>query len=297
MSQPTNSLKPREPLRVASFGEALWDCVPAGLFLGGAPLNVAYHAARLGTQALPITCVGKDFLGEQCIARAKAAGMNCSLISQHERLDTGVAIARIDPKGNATYDIRMPAAWDEIALDEEALRLAGSCDALIYGSLATRSHQNRDTLETLLARTQALKVCDVNLRAPFDDLKRAARFAQMADIVKLNEEELLAFARRAPLEDALRACAATLGVSTIVATLGAQGAICIRDGVVHAARPRPVDVVDTIGAGDAFTAGLVVALLQGRAIEDALAAAITLGSFVASRHGAQPKYVRAELEA
>ena len=190
-------------LAVASYGEALWDCIPDGLFLGGAPFNAAYHLASLGVQSYPITCVGDDLLGDQVFERAKSAGLNTDFIKRHEILETGVALAKLDDQGNAEYDIRLPSAWDEIELSAEEMALLNELDAIIYGSLVTRSELSRDTLETLLENFSGLKVCDINLRSPYDDLKRAIHFARLADIVKLNHDDLYRVIAANPMDFAV----------------------------------------------------------------------------------------------
>ncbi len=279
---------------VATFGEALWDCASEGLFLGGAPFNVAFHAARLGAKALPITCVGDDLLGDQVIDRARLAGMSVDLIKRHDILETGVAIARLDEQGNASYDIRYPSAWDEISLDSAERETVLKADALVYGSLATRSEPSRYCLERLLQSFGGSKICDVNLRPPYDDLKRALHFARLADVVKLNSEELYRLIAATPerfdLEDAIRECSLLLGVNELLVTLGAEGAIRYANEKMSRVTPRPVQVKDTIGAGDSFTAAFAVYRLKGREANVALKNAADLGAYVASSRGAQPHY-------
>ena len=150
-------------LAVASYGEALCDCIPEGLFLGGAPFNAAYHLACLGVESYPITCIGDDLLGDQILERAKSAGLNTEFIKRHEILETGVALAKLDDQGNAEYDIRLPSAWDEIELSDDEMSSLNRMDAMIYGSLVTRSELSRDTLEGLLESFTGLKVCDIKL--------------------------------------------------------------------------------------------------------------------------------------
>lgn len=281
-------------LAIASYGEALWDCIPDGLFLGGAPFNAAYHLARLGAQSYPITCVGDDLLGDQALTRAQAAGLNTDFIKRHEILETGVAVAKLDEYGNAEYDIRLPSAWDEIELSEEELESASQLDAIVYGSLATRSELSRDTLESLLERFNGLKVCDINLRAPYDDLKRAIHFARLADLVKLNHDELYRVIAADPmdfgLEGAMKECLLLLGVDRLVVTLAGDGAAFCQDGEFKIVESQSIEVVDTIGAGDAFTAATVVGIVSGLSVEDALERANRLGAFVASQSGGQPIY-------
>lgn len=279
---------------LVAFGEALWDCLPSGLFLGGAPLNVAYHAARLGWIALPATCVGRDFLGDQALQRMKNGKMDTRLVSAHPYLTTGVAIAQIDASGSARYDIRQPCAWDDIRLEAPQEAIVDQADALVYGTLAARSEVNRATLDRLLDGDAALKLCDVNLRPPFDDRERALAMARRADLVKLNGDELYALADldsgTTEIEDALARCQELLGVEAICVTRGAEGAIAWERGEIARVPSEPVMVEDTIGAGDAFTAALAVFTVRRLPLEERLRRATRLGSFVASRRGAQPEY-------
>jgi fructokinase len=281
-------------LAVASYGEALWDCIPEGLFLGGAPFNAAYHLACLGVESYPITCIGDDLLGDQILERAKSAGLNTEFIKRHEILETGVALAKLDDQGNAEYDIRLPSAWDEIELSDDEMSSLNRMDAMIYGSLVTRSELSRDTLEGLLESFTGLKVCDINLRPPYDDLKRAIHFARLADLVKLNHDELYRVIAANPidfgLEGAMKECSLLLGVGRLVVTLGGDGAAYCQDGEFSLIESPTIEVVDTIGAGDAFTSALVVGIASGLDAKEALERANRLGAFVASRSGGQPIY-------
>lgn len=279
---------------LVAFGEALWDCLPSGLFLGGAPFNVAYHAARLGANAFPATSVGRDFLGDRATDLAKSAGLDISLIHRHPFLTTGVAIAQLDELGNATYDIRRPVAWDEIELVDEQRQIIDKAGVFVYGTLAARSESNRDTLAALLKSGAKLKICDVNLRPPFVDRDRVIELATQADIVKVNEDELFVLAgddgKDKDLEKALARCQETLKVKKICVTMGGDGAALWNDGELSREKIAKIEVADTIGAGDAFTAALAVYAMRGHDWGDCLKKAVRLGSFVASKHGAQPHY-------
>ena len=244
-------------------------------------------------KSYPITCVGDDLLGDQVLERAKSAGLNTDFIKRHEILETGVALAKLDDQGNAEYDIRLPSAWDEIELSADELASLSELDAAIYGSLVTRSELSRDTLETLLENFSGLKVCDINLCAPYDDLKRAIHFARLADIVKLNHDELYRVIAANPMDFALEAmkeCALLLGVDRLVVTLAGDGAAYCQEGEFRMVESQSIEVVDTIGAGDAFTSALVVGLVSGLGVDEALERANQLGAFVASRSGGQPIY-------
>lgn len=277
---------------LVAFGETLWDCLPSGLFLGGAPLNVAYHASQLGAKSYMASSVGRDFLGDQAFERADIGGVDTALLKHHEYLTTGVAIASLDEGGNATYDIRRPVAWDDIQLTDSDVALCGKSGALVYGTLAARSESNRETLGKLLASDVGIKICDVNLREPYDCPKRAMELASQADVLKINEDELAVLAGESglELEAALDLCAERTGVKLICVTLGGEGAALWESGTLSRCKSKPIEVADTIGAGDSFTAAFAVSMMEGRPLQECLSRAVMLGSFVAGKSGAQPEY-------
>lgn len=282
---------------VVAFGEVLWDCLPRGLFLGGAPLNVAYHTNCLGATSYVASAVGDDFLGEEAFRRIESSGICTRLLKRHPVLRTGASVAELDDSGDATYQILEPVAWDSIMMDEADETLVLSSDALVYGSLAARSAVNLDRLQGLLANTEALKVCDINLRAPFDDLGLARRLASQADLLKVNDDELASLIGSdcQDLELAIEKLASLTGVQLICVTLGKRGASLWRQGEMVSGEPMDIEVADTIGAGDSFTAALTLGVLDGLSLEACLQRALRLSSFVASRSGAQPDYDAAEV--
>jgi fructokinase len=290
---------------IVCFGEFLWDCLPRGLFLGGAPFNVACHLSRLGRRAALISAVGGDFLGDEALRRARREGLDTAHLARLPNIPTGVVQVQVAAGGHAVYDFSAPAAWDFIpAGAAEFARVAGAA-AFVYGSLATRSAASRAALESLLAVPGPLKIFDANLRPPHDDHARVRALARHAGLVKLNAEELAALAGR-PFtpEDDLRPLLHRLrddtGVTRWCVTLGARGAIWWQGGeVVRAAAPS-VTVRDTVGAGDAFLAALVDGLTRlpqsmasvpnSRDLTSLLARACRLGALVSSRDGACPEY-------
>lgn len=290
MKQPGNS-----PV-VVCFGEILWDCLPRGLFLGGAPLNVAYHLSRHGCIAVPFSAVGADFLGREAVRRIAAWGVRTEHIALRPRDPTGTVEASLDARGSATYSIRENVAWDRIPADTGRFP-AGSPAALVHGTLALRSARNRQTLTQLFRRwPDALRVVDLNLRAPFD-APSAVRFALAgAQLLKLNDHELGALLQRrmaspATLETGARKLAERFAISKICVTAGSRGAGLLWDGFWHWADARPIAVRDTIGAGDAFLGALLAGVLRHRlAPPEALARACRVAEFVATQDGATPEY-------
>jgi len=169
---------------VFSFGEVLWDCLPHGLFLGGAPLNVAAHLARLGVSSAVISSVGRDVLGDEALSRAAAYGVDTGFVARSEKLPTGSVGVTLDKEGNASYEIRRPVAWDEIPVSDELLKALENAQALVYGSLAQRSPVNMASLLQLMDVDWPMRVFDVNLRAPFYTVERVLVLASFADLLK-----------------------------------------------------------------------------------------------------------------
>lgn len=281
------------------FGEVLWDCLPRGMFLGGAPVNVAYHLHRHGIHAVPVTSVGRDFLGKEILRRLDHFGIRTSLVHRHPTLPTGAVIATVDEGGNATYEIIEGVAWDEIRIPESIKPLAEQAEAVIYGSLAMRTAVNRESLQAVLAQSHnAEKVFDVNLRPPFDDLNRVMTMAQRATVLKLNHEEASRLGGHPSTahEENARKLAEITGTHTVCITCEADGAGLLVGRDWFREPGRPVQVKDTIGAGDSFLAALVTHLIIKREEPaHALQKACRVGEFIASCEGATPEYTSEDI--
>jgi len=281
---------------VACFGEILWDCLPRGIFLGGAPLNVAYHLSRLGIAPRMISAVGWDFLGEEALRRLSAWGFDLSFIARRGN-PTGTVRAALDGSGAAHYTFDPAPAWDHISVSLSRVRRTAPPAALVFGTLALREQGIRDALETLLACwPDALRILDLNLRPPFDQMETVNLALAQASLLKLNEAELATLVgagHKTPDEIALaaRRLVRQHRLQRVCVTAGARGAGLLWDETWHWIEGRPVQVRDTVGAGDAFLAALLAGLLVRReSPEDALARACRLGEFVASQDGATPEY-------
>lgn len=281
---------------VLCFGEILWDLLPHGAFPGGAPFNVASHLQRLGIPAVPVSAVGRDAWGERILAVMAERGVTDAGVARLADVPTGTVTAELTPRGDARYTIVENVAWDRIPVSEAVAAPAAASRALVYGSLALRSAANRDALGRLLEAvpTYAWRVFDVNLRAPFDDLTLVREYARHANLLKLNAEEAARLAgepgRDAGAEEEhARRLAAETGVGWVCITSGDRGAGVLRGGRWTWEPGRQVDVVDTVGAGDAFLAQLLAGLLAGGRSEAQLVAdACRRGEWVASRAGACP---------
>lgn len=280
---------------VICFGEILWDFLPEGAFPGGAPFNVAYHLHQHGMAVQVASAVGGDVLGDELLRRLADWGIPTGGIARITGVPTGYVRARLNARGDAAYDIVAGVAWDHIPA--EPLRaMAGDAAALVFGSLAQRSPANRAALRALLAAlpASAQRVFDVNLRPPHDDPALVRELASAATWLKLNAEEAARLCGRPPAPgreeaDARELVALTRGGSVVV-TAGDRGAGLLHEGRWHWEPGRRVDVVDTVGSGDAFLAALLARLLAGAAPAAALAHACRIGEWVAGRRGATPAY-------
>lgn len=288
----------KHPL-VLCFGEFLWDSLPDGLYPGGASFNVAYHLHHQGLTTCLVSAVGRDFLGDELIRRMEKFGLPTQGVARLKGWPTGTVLASVGPGGDAKFDIATDVAWDRIPAAKATLRAAARADAIVFGTLSQRSERDRATLARLLgaARGGALKIFDVNLRPPHDDLGAVRALAPKADLLKVNAGEAAKVAAGAAEsagreEGDARRLAEEFGIPIVCVTAGARGAGLLRRGRWTWERGRPVRTADTVGAGDAFLAALTAGLLFGGKRPDAalLARACRLGEWVAGQRGATPVY-------
>nr|WP_276510150.1 PfkB family carbohydrate kinase [Longimicrobium terrae] len=269
--------------------------MPDGRFAGGAPLNVAYHLTRCGVRALPVTAVGDDEPGRALVEHIRASGCDTARVSVVPGAATGEARAELAADGSARYSFGAVAAWDLIPAADAPAGVA----AVIHGTLALREEHNRAVLRGLLASASAAcRVYDVNLRPPYDDPAFVLGTARGAGLLKVNDDELRRLlgvgeedGSPERLESLARALGDRAGCRRVCVTAGARGAGLLWDGAWMWEAGRPVRVVDTVGAGDAFLARLVQrVLLDGAPPHAGLRDACRLGEFVAASRGATPAY-------
>lgn len=287
-------MRPSRPT-VICFGEALWDLLPTGAFPGGAPFNVSFHLHQLGLHAYLVSSIGQDPRGDDLLLRMRTLGLETNGIAQNAVLPTGSVHASLDAAGNASYQIASHVAWDHIVPDASSIEVAGRADAFVFGSLVLRSAVNRAALDQLLDALppDSWRVFDVNLRAPHDDFAGVEALVRRCTLLKLNagEASRLVGGRRVSSneETKARCLREKFGCPVICITAGERGAGLLASDTWHWVEARPVAVSDTIGAGDAFTAGLLAGLLLHReSAASALERACRMGEFVASRAGATP---------
>ncbi len=306
-------------LEVVGLGELLWDELPGGRRLGGAPANFAVMAARLGVHGTLASRLGTDELGDA--ARALLAGLPVDsrfLQTDGERATGTVSVAFEDDQPH--YTIHAPAAWDALELTPEWLELAERADAVCWGTLAQRNTVSEETIHEFVAATRldCLRIFDVNLRKPFYTEEAVSRSLRKATLLKLNEDEmplLLSLAslgiatEYSPTNDTARAdslitdarqiLAAHRNLQLVAITLGAHGSLLVSRNEAVRHRGIEIDVVDTVGAGDAFTAALAVHRLLGTSLAVQSEAANQWGAWVAGQAGAMPELpesMRAEIE-
>jgi len=276
---------------ILCVGEVLWDALPEGLFLGGAPFNVACHLRGAGLPASMVSRVGDDRLGEEVLRRATRYGVGVDLIQTDSALPTGFVRVAIDESGNPAYEILAPAAWDAIEPSEALLLRAREARAIVFGSLAQRDARSRATIARLW-ESDAMAVFDVNLRPPFDDRDVVDRSLRRADVVKLSEQELASvaewFALRGTQRAQVAALAETFSCDVVCLTRGSQGAALWNDGRWTEHPGFKVEVRDTVGAGDAFLAVLLAGLFAGGSDASLLQHANLIGAYVATQYGAVP---------
>ena len=282
---------------VLCVGEVLWDALPAGLFLGGAPFNVAIHLRAAGLPVAIASRVGADLLGEEVLRRAGRYGLATDLLQVDDTLPTGFVRVTLDETGEASFDIVAPTAWDAIEPDALLLRRAADARAIVFGTLAQRSAITRGTIERLWD-TEATLVFDANLRAPFDDAEIVRRSLHRAQLVKVSDRELRRIAAwfdlptgdesGAPMRRTVAALAEGFACATVCVTRGSAGAALWQDGTWTEHPGFEVEVQDTVGAGDAFLAVLLSGLLNGGDARSVLEHANLIGAYVATQRGAVP---------
>lgn len=279
------------PSPILCVGELLWDSLPAGLFPGGAPFNVAYHLTCLGVDAVVASSVGDDVLGHILLQHVAGKGLATDLIQVQEAVPTGLVHAVLDEHGVPAYDIVKPSAWDCITMTDRLGQAAKTTSALVFGSLAQRESLSRKTIRALL-NVDTLRVFDVNLRPPYDDKGVVQQCLPLSQVVKLNEDEFSTLARWFSLPPSLRegteAMARRFGPQAICVTRGANGAGVWHNGEWTEHGGFRVAVCDTIGAGDAFLASFLKGFLDGCDDAAILRCANAYGAYVAASHGATP---------
>jgi fructokinase len=273
----------------------LWDLLPGGEHFGGAPTNVAVHAAALGAEAALVSAVGHDARGDAALAHLAAAGVDSSAVARLPDHATGVVHVSVNSLGLPSYEIAEGSAWDYVRWTAFVERAAHHADAICFGTLAQRSPVARATIRRAVAATRedAWRLFDVNLRQTFYNADVLTTSLELANAVKLNEEELPVVARLCGLgsampADLLRALCDRFGLRLAALTRGPGGSLVVGVDSVWESRAPRTNIVDTVGAGDAFTAALLVGIIAGRPLEEVNERANAVAAYVCSQPGATP---------
>lgn len=280
---------------VIGLGELLWDCFPDGRRPGGAPANFAFHASQFGAEGLVASRVGADADGGELRAVLKANGLSTRLVQVDAAHPTGRVTVELED-GEPRYQIHEEVAWDYLAPEAELLDAMSLAAAVCFGTLAQRSPVSRATIHDCLAATgdRTLIVYDVNLRQDWFSRDWVERSLHSADVVKLNDHEWGQLNRLLDLEatgveDFARISQERFGLGLVCITRGAKGCLLFSEDESVESPAEPVTVADAVGAGDAFTAALIVGLLAGASLEEIGTYANRVGGLVASRHGGMPR--------
>ena len=281
---------------VVGMGEALWDVLPEGKKIGGAPANFAYHVSQFGLPSRVVSAVGNDPLGREIVENFTSKGLNHLI--EEVPYPTGTVQVEIDPAGVPQYDIKENVAWDNIPYTARLEALAGQTRAVCFGSLAQRNVVSRDTINRFLdampQTADSLVVFDVNLRQGFYTKEILCNSMKRCNILKINDEELVTVSRMFgyPGIDLQDKCWILLGkynLRMLILTCGINGSYVFTPGNVSFQPTPKVEVADTVGAGDSFTAAFIASLLKGKSVAEAHALAVRTSAFVCTRKGAMPE--------
>ncbi len=283
---------------IVTIGEALWDVFPDQRRPGGAPCNVAFHAARLGNRGVIITRVGDDTAGDELVAFLRERGVDTGYVQRDVTRPTGTVLVTLADAG-PQYAITEDVAWDYIATEDAARTLARTADAICIGSLAQRYEASRSTIRQLLsdARGRVLVVFDVNLRPPFIDAHVIEATLRVADVVKMSESEVAQLSAQLDRPSLINWLLQDVGVRAVCVTRGAGGAsITTLQGTISAPGVEiDTSAGDAVGAGDAFTAAIAHQLVRDATPQETLHAANRYAALVATKNGAMPVVSAEEL--
>jgi len=286
-----------QPYRIFAIGEVLWDMLPTGKKVGGAPGNFAYHCRKLGADADMISRVGDDELGHELLAFYQSVGLSTEYIVVDPEHPTGAVDVKLDADGQPRYVFRDNVAWDHLQADADTLGLLQTADAICYGTLAGRSIKSLQALQLMIDSPPetTLRVFDINFRAPHYTRETVLALLPSADILKLNDEELpilgemLGQTMTEPISLA-RWLVEKYGFKLLMLTRGEYGSLLLTAADISEYRSRPVQVADTVGAGDAFTAAAVIGFLAGHPLDAINRTASDLAARVCTQPGAMTPY-------
>lgn len=281
---------------VVGIGEALWDILPEGKKLGGAPANFAYHVSQFGLQSRVVSAIGDDRLGNEILENFQDKGLQTLI--EKVAYPTGTVQVELDAVGVPCYDIKENVAWDNIPFTDKLKQLAGKTCAVCYGSLAQRNVVSRETINAFLDAMPdgkgQYKVFDINLRQGFYTREILCSSMERCNILKINDEELVTVSRMfgypgIDLQDKCWILLAKYNLEMLILTCGVNGSYVFTPGNVSFVETPKVQVADTVGAGDSFTAAFISAVLKGKTVTEAHQLAVNVSAHVCTQNGAMPK--------
>ena len=281
--------------KIIGLGEVLYDVLPQGAKLGGAPANFAFHASQFGYEAMAVSAVGNDILGDHALKTFDENGLK--YIIPRVPYPTGTVNVTLNESGVPTYTFTPDVAWDHIPFTPEMEAVAREARAVCFGSLAQRSPVSRETINKFLEMTpeDCLKIFDVNLRGNFYNKEVLQQGVRHADILKINDEELIVIGRMfdypgLDMEEKCRIIMHRYNLMMVVLTCGTNGSyVFARDGFTSFKPTPKVEVADTVGAGDSFTGAFTASILSGKSIGEAHEIAVKVSAYVCTKKGAMPK--------
>ena len=281
---------------IVGMGEVLWDMLPEGKKIGGAPANFAYHVSQYGFDGCVVSAVGDDKLGNEILESFNNRRLN--YLIQRVPYPTGTVQIELDEAGIPCYEIKENVAWGNIPFTVDLEKLAKKTRAVCFGSLAQRNTVSRETinrfLDVMSDAAGQYRVFDVNLRQGFYDKEILCNSMKRCNILKINDEELIAVSRMfeypgIDLEDKCRALLSEYGLEILILTCGVNGSyVFTRENVSFVNTPK-IEVADTVGAGDSFTATFISAILKGKSIREAHELAVEVSAYVCTQNGAMPE--------
>ncbi|WP_434501647.1 carbohydrate kinase family protein [Prevotella sp.] len=278
---------------VVGLGEALWDVLPEGKKLGGAPANFSFHASQFGLNSVAVSALGEDALAEETIKQLEEKDLKYEM--PRVPYPTGTVQVELDADGVPTYDIKENVAWDNIPFTKSIENIARNARAVCFGSLAQRNVVSRETIHKFIDATPAdcMKIFDINLRQQFYTKEVIQESLKRCNMLKINDEELVIIGRMFgyPGLDIENKCFLILGkynLDMLVLTCGVNGSYVFTPGKVSYQPTPKVEVADTVGAGDSFTGSFCAAILSGKSVEEAHKLAVSVSAFVCTQNGAMP---------
>ena len=276
---------------IVGLGEILWDCLPEGKKLGGAPANFAFHAGLLGADTIAVSAIGRDALGDEILRELDEKGLKY-LLPRVEQ-ETGTVQVTLDDEGIPSYEIKTGVAWDNIPFLPEIKQLAEKCDCVCYGSLAQRSDVSRNTIKEFLKHTpkDCLKIFDINLRQQFYTKELIHDNLLACNVLKINDEELDIVSKmfgfsNLSVEDKCRRLLEDYNLQLVILTCGVNGSYVFASNEKSFLETPKVEVADTVGACDSFTGAFAASLLARKSIEEAHGLAVKVSAFICTQKGA-----------